>query len=127
MPAKFLIDARMVLVSNEGLAYSFKYIAQATPKGTANRVVIKVRITVPTKAGKIPPLVIPSVGNVETKFQDKLLKPFENISHIITPKNAHTNKVLPHRVSQLQVFNSFFRFIMREIFVADSQNIHLSN
>ena len=100
IPARFLMEARMILVSKEGRAYSFRYMAQATPNGTANKVVIKVRIIVPTKAGKIPPLVIPSVGYEDTKFHDKLEKPFEKISHSITPKNKHTIKVLPHRINQ---------------------------
>ncbi len=55
IPAKFLIDARIILVSKEGLAYSFRYTAQATPNGTAKTVVINVNKIVPTMAGRIPP------------------------------------------------------------------------
>lgn len=118
IPAKFLIEARIILVSIDGFAYSFRYIAQATPKGTANSVVIKVSNTVPTMAGSIPPLVIPSVGNDDIKFQDKLEYPFEKISHNITPKNKQTMNVLPERRIQLNVLIKFFLFIRRGIFLS---------
>jgi hypothetical protein len=61
-----------MLVSVLGRAYSFRYIAQATPNGTEKTVVIRVSNTVPTIAGNMPPWVIPWVGKDEMKFQDKL-------------------------------------------------------
>lgn len=99
-PAKFLIEARIMFVRRDGLAYSFRYMAQATPKGTENRVVIKVSRTVPIMAGKIPPCVIPFVGKENKNFIDKLENPLEKMSHRITPKNKTTIKVLPKRISQ---------------------------
>jgi len=125
MPAKFRIDARITFVSMEGLAYSFRYTAQATPNGTAKTVVINVNKIVPTMAGNIPPFVIPFVGYSYMKFHDKAGKPFEKISHKIIPKKAHTISVLPIRISQLNVCDNFF--FTDDNFLNGWQNIHPIN
>ncbi len=127
MPAKFRIDARIILVSVEGRAYSLRYMAQATPNGTANNVVIKVSTIVPNIAGKIPPWVMPCVGNEAIKLKDILEKPFEKISHNMIPKNKQTINVLPVSISQLAVLMMFFLFIGHGIFLIDLQNIRLIN
>jgi hypothetical protein len=62
-PDRFLIEARIIFVNTDGLAYSFRYMAQDIPKGTAKIVVMKVSSNVPITAGRIPPFVIPLVGN----------------------------------------------------------------
>jgi hypothetical protein len=100
MPARFLMEALIIFVNRDGLAYSFRYMAQATPKGTAKMVVINVNKSVPIIAGSMPPFVMPSVGNSLIKFHDTDDMPFEKISHKITPSTRHTIRVFPNSNNQ---------------------------
>jgi hypothetical protein len=115
IPDRFRIEALIILVRLDGFAYSLRYTAQATPKGTAKIVVINVSKVVPTIAGRIPPLVIPSEGNLFIKFHDTEGRPFEKISNKIIPRNRHTIIVLPVNKAQLKKYNTFF--FMPGIFV----------
>src|SRR5512133_3496145 len=50
-------------------------MAVIAPSGTAAIVIISVISAVPTMAGKIPPWVIPSVGNSVGNFQERVFHP----------------------------------------------------
>lgn len=80
IPARFLIDALIIFVKAEGFAYSLRYIAQATPNGTENKVVIHVSSKVPMIAGSIPPFVIPLEGNLMMNSHETEDRPFEKMS-----------------------------------------------
>lgn len=78
------------------------------PKGAATTAVIKVSITVPIIAGKIPPLVIPSVGSVLTKSQVSTGAPFPMISPIMIKRKMQTKPVqrskVPHSIIDVNLF-----------------------
>lgn len=89
------MQARINRVSSVLPAYSFRYNAQAIPKGMANKVETSVTDNVPIMAGKIPPVVIPSVGKLNKKSALIDGKPSEKKWYRINIKNRHTISVLP--------------------------------
>ncbi|MNZ40128.1 hypothetical protein D3C78_576340 [compost metagenome] len=54
---------RMMRVSRPCLAYSRRYTAASTPNGVTITAMIRVIITVPKIAGKMPPSVLASRGS----------------------------------------------------------------
>ncbi len=54
-------------------------MAAAMPSGTANRVVKKVRYTVPRIAGRMPPERMPSLGNWNKNSSDRAGRPFQKM------------------------------------------------
>jgi hypothetical protein len=64
---------------------------------------MKVSNSVPMIAGKMPPFVMPSVGNDVMNCSDILEKPFEKISHMMIMRYKHTIDVLPSKRIQLKV------------------------
>ena len=62
-PARLLIAIRTALVTGPGLAYSRRYRAASTPKGTANSVMMSVMAMVPQIAGKYPPALLDCSGS----------------------------------------------------------------
>jgi hypothetical protein len=89
-------------------AYSFKYIAQLIPNGVETSAVIRVNITVPVMAGRIPPFVIPSFGRELTNAHDRDEAPLLIRSQRITTKKKHTVPVqsnnVPHSMSGVSFF-----------------------
>ncbi|MNE44985.1 hypothetical protein D3C80_1392500 [compost metagenome] len=75
--ANVLIENRTAAANFEfSFAYSVKYIAVTVPKGTAAIDITITNIKVPIKAGKIPPLVIPSVGKELINSQENFSRPW---------------------------------------------------
>ena len=68
-PARLLTAMRTMRTSAPCFAYSRKYSAASTPRGTTMRLIMRTIITVPKMAGKIPPSVFDSRGSSLTKVQ----------------------------------------------------------
>ena len=94
------------------------------PNGTAKSMVTKVNNKVPMIAGKMPPSLIPCVGNRLIKCHERLEIPFDPMSNKMIPNKRQTIKVLPNKKTQLKRCITFFMII--EIVLTDLQNIRLS-
>ncbi len=64
-----------------------------TPMGNANTILPATRYKVPTMAGKIPPLVIPSSGMAVRNSQEITLNPLTKIKDRIANKIKTTEKL----------------------------------
>jgi hypothetical protein len=85
-------------------------MAVIAPKGTAATVMRSVISAVPTMAGKIPPVVIPSFGNSEMKSQVSVFHPPAKVMMRMEAITKRINKTLTP-VRLLTMISLVFLFI----------------
>ena len=86
-PAKLLTAIRTKRTITPCFAYSFRYTAASTPKGTTAILIIKTMNTVPKIAGKMPPSVLASRGSSLTMVQI-----FRRYVHIFAISPYHSDE-----------------------------------
>src|SRR5918994_3271907 len=92
-PARLEMLTSTILVSQLSAAYSSRYTAAPTPKGTLTRPIIERSHTEPNKAGQMPELTASEEGKPRINSQLKLGRPSRNMSTSRTPSTTSPKRV----------------------------------